>query len=434
VKLAATAPERAGSTRVDLPIQGMTCAACAARIERGLNRLDGVASASVNLAAERATVVYDPAVTGRPAFEEKVAALGYAVGRDPEVGDSDADDPERAQRSRLLAAAALAAPVLLLGMLPALQYPGWAWLAAVLATPVVLWAGSGFHRAALAGLRHRAATMDTLVSLGTLAAWGWSVAALLATRPGQPAPGEPGGPHLYFEVAAIIVVVVLFGRWLEQRARRRSGQALRRLLELGSGTAMVLRDGAEVPVPVEQVAVGDRFVVRPGQKLATDGVVEEGRSSIDRSLLTGESVPVAAGPGDGVIGATVNLEGRLVVPATRVGADTALAQIVRLVEAAQAKPGARRPWTGSGPSAWRRSCSPATTRRRRGPWPPSSASIRSRPSCPRTGRWPRSAAASRPARSWPWSATASTTPPPWPRPTSAWPSAAAPTWPSRPAT
>jgi Cu+-exporting ATPase len=333
--LAATAPERAGSTRVDLPIQGMTCAACAARIERGLNRLDGVASASVNLAAERATVVYDPAVTGRPAFEEKVAALGYAVGRGPEVGDSDADDPERAQRSRLLAAAALAAPVLLLGMLPALQYPGWAWLAAVLATPVVLWAGSGFHRAALAGLRHRAATMDTLVSLGTLAAWGWSVAALLATRPGQPAPGEPGGPHLYFEVAAIIVVVVLFGRWLEQRARRRSGQALRRLLELGSGTAMVLRDGAEVPVPVEQVTVGDRFVVRPGQKLATDGVVEEGRSSIDRSLLTGESVPVAAGPGDEVIGATVNLEGRLVVRATRVGADTALAQIVRLVEAAQ---------------------------------------------------------------------------------------------------
>ncbi|HSK35350.1 MAG TPA: heavy metal translocating P-type ATPase, partial [Actinomycetota bacterium] len=313
----------------------MTCAACAARIERGLNRLDGVASASVNLAAERATVVYDPAVTGRPAFEEKVAALGYAVGRDPGLGDSDADDPERAQRSRLLAGAALAAPVLLLGMIPALQYPGWAWLAAVLATPVVLWAGSGFHRAALAGLRHRTATMDTLVSLGTLAAWGWSMAALLATRPGQPAPGEPGGPHLYFEVAAIIVVVVLFGRWLEQRARRRSGQALRHLLELGSGTAMVLRDGAEVPVPVEHVAVGDRFVVRPGQKLATDGVVEEGRSSIDRSLLTGESVPVEAGPGDEVTGATVNLEGRLVVRATRVGADTALAQIVRLVEAAQ---------------------------------------------------------------------------------------------------
>jgi Cu+-exporting ATPase len=178
--------------------------------------------------------------------------------------------------------------------------------------------------------------MDTLVSLGTLAAWGWSVAALLATRPGQPAPGEPGGTHVYFEVAANIVVLILFGRWLEQRARRRSGQALRRLLELGSATAMVLRDdGTEVAVPVEQVAVGDRFVVRPGQKVATDGVVEEGRSSVDRSLLTGESVPVGAGPGDEVIGATVNLEGRLVVRATRVGADTALAQIVRLVEAAQ---------------------------------------------------------------------------------------------------
>ena len=328
--MAATAPERAGTTRVDLPIEGMTCGACAARIERGLNRLDGVASASVNLAAERATVVYDPEVTGPPAFAEKVSALGYAVGRDP-----DAADPVGAARTRLVAAAALTGPVLVLAMFPALQYPGWAWLAAVLATPVVLWAGAGFHRAALAGLRHRTATMDTLVSLGTLAAWGWSVAALLATGPGDPAPGEPGGPHIYFEVAAIIVVLVLFGRWLESRARSRSGQALRRLLELGTGTAMVLRDGAEVAVPVEAVVVGDRFVVRPGQKLATDGVVTEGRSSVDRSLLTGESVPVEVGPGDEVTGATVNQEGRLVVRATRVGADTALAQIVRLVEAAQ---------------------------------------------------------------------------------------------------
>ena len=328
--MAATAPERAGTTRVDLPIEGMTCGACAARIERGLNRLDGVASASVNLAAERATVVYDPEVTGPPAFSEKVSALGYAVGRDP-----DAADPAGAARTRLVAAAALTGPVLVLAMFPALQYPGWAWLAAVLATPVVLWAGAGFHRAALAGLRHRTATMDTLVSLGTLAAWGWSVAALLATGPGDPAPGEPGGPHVYFEVAAIIVVLVLFGRWLESRARSRSGQALRRLLELGTGTAMVLRDGAEVAVPVEAVVVGDRFVVRPGQKLATDGVVTEGRSSVDRSLLTGESVPVEVGPGDEVTGATVNQEGRLVVRATRVGADTALAQIVRLVEAAQ---------------------------------------------------------------------------------------------------
>src|SRR5918995_1493203 len=280
--------EVALATRVDLPIEGMTCGACAARIERGLNRIDGVASASVNLAAERATVVYDPAVTGPPAFSDKVAALGYAVGRDPGAG-ADGDAPP----TRLLAAAALTVPVLALGMFPALQYPGWAWLSAVLATPVVLWAGAGFHRAALAGLRHRAATMDTLVSLGTLAAWGWSVAALLATGPGDPAPGEPGGAHVYFEVAAIIVVLVLFGRWLESGARSRSGQALRRLLELDTGTAMVLRDGAEVAVSVE------------------------------------------VGPGDEVTGATVNQEGRLVVRATRVGADTALAQIVRLVEAAQ---------------------------------------------------------------------------------------------------
>ncbi|HEX2373685.1 MAG TPA: heavy metal translocating P-type ATPase, partial [Actinomycetota bacterium] len=304
----------------------MTCGACAARIERGLDRIDGVASASVNLAAERATVVYDPVVTGPAALAAKVAALGYAVGRDPAAGDPAAD-----LRNRLLAAAALTAPLLALSMVPALQYPGWEWLAAVLATPVVLWAGSGFHRAALAGLRHRTATMDTLVSLGTLAAWGWSVAALLA---GDPAGGEAGG-HVYFEVAAIIVVLILFGRWLESRARSRSGQALRRLLELGADTAMVLRDGTEAPVPVEAVAVGDRFVVRPGEKLATDGVVEQGRSSLDRSLLTGESLPVEVGPGDEVAGATVNLEGRLVVRATRVGADTALARVARLVEAAQ---------------------------------------------------------------------------------------------------
>jgi Cu+-exporting ATPase len=322
--------EVAVARTVDLPIEGMTCGACAARIERGLGRLDGVASASVNLAAERATVTYDPALTGPPAFADKVAALGYAVGRAP-----DAADPAGDLRRRLVAAAALTAPVLALAMVPAWQYPGWQWLAAVLATPVVLWAGAGFHRAALAGLRHRTATMDTLVSLGTLAAWGWSTATLVAGDPVEPGAGMAGGSYVYFEVAAIIVVLILFGRWLEARARHRSGQALRRLAELGAGTASVLRDGAEVPVPVEQVAVGDRFVVRPGEQLATDGVVEEGRSSIDRSLLTGESVPVAAGPGDEVAGATVNLEGRLVVRATRVGADTALARILRLVEAAQ---------------------------------------------------------------------------------------------------
>jgi len=326
--MAARAPERTGTARVDLSIEGMTCGACAARIERGLSRLDGVASASVNLAAERATVLYDPAVTGPPAFAGKVAALGYAVGRDP-----DAAGPGDEPRRRLVAAAALTLPVLALAMVPALQYPGWEWLAGVLATPVVLWAGSGFHRAALAALAHRTATMDTLVSLGTLAAWGWSVAALWFVGAGDPS-GTDAGAHVYFEVAAVIVVLVLFGRWLEQRARSRSGQALRGLLELGAGTAMVLRDGAEVPVPVEAVAVGDRFVVRPGQRLATDGVVADGRASVDRSLLTGESAPVQVGPGDEVTGATVNLDGRLVVRATRVGADTTLAQIVRLVEAA----------------------------------------------------------------------------------------------------
>ena len=210
--MAARAPERSGTARVDLPIEGMTCGACAARIERGLGRLDGVASATVNLAAERATVVYDPAVTGPPAFAAEVAGLGYAVGRDP------AADPGDQLRTRLVAAAALTLPVLALAMVPALQYPGWQWLAGVLASPVVLWAGSGFHRAALAGLAHRTATMDTLVSLGTLAAWGWSVAALLFGGAGDPT-GMGTGAHVYFEVAAVIVVLVLFGRWLEQRAR-----------------------------------------------------------------------------------------------------------------------------------------------------------------------------------------------------------------------
>jgi Cu+-exporting ATPase len=318
-----------GVARAELPIEGMTCASCASRIERGLAGLPGVTSASVNLATERATVRYDPAVTGPPAFGEQVTALGYAVG----AGDPGPPGAEGAAsaalRGRLLAAVALTVPVAAVSMVPALRFPGWAWAVAALATPVVLWAGAGFHRAALAGLRHRTATMDTLVSLGTLAAWGWSVAALPSHGAGA------AGPALYFEVAAVIVVLILLGRWLEARARGRSGQALRRLAELGAGTARVLRDGAEVAVPVEALAVGDRFVVRPGERLATDGTVEQGRSSVDRSLLTGESAPLEVGPGDEVAGATVNLQGRLVVRATRVGADTALAQTVRLVEQAQ---------------------------------------------------------------------------------------------------
>jgi P-type Cu+ transporter len=331
--MAIEAPQRAGAARAELPIEGMTCASCAARIERGLGGLPGVASASVNLATERATVLYDPAVTGPPAFGEQVAALGYAVGRDdPEPAGAE-DAATAALRRRLLAAVALTVPVVAISMVPGWQFPGWGWVVGVLATPVVLWAGVGFHRAALAALCHRTATMDTLVSLGTLAAWGWSVAALVLLGAGDREGGATA--QVYFEVAAVIVVLILFGRWLEARVRSRSGRALRRLAELGSGTARVLRDGAEVPLPVEALAVGDRFVVRPGERLATDGVVEEGRSSVDRSLLTGESAPQEAGPGDEVAGATVNVEGRLVVRATRVGADTALAQIVRLVEQAQ---------------------------------------------------------------------------------------------------
>ena len=322
----ATGPARAGTARIELPIEGMTCGACAARIERGLSRLPGVEEASVNLAAERASVVYDPARTGPEAFKEKVAALGYRVADPAPAAAPARDEATAAARRRMLAAAALALPVVALSMLPPLQFPGWPWLAAAAATPVVLWTGRGFHLAAWRNLRHRTATMDTLVSLGTLAAWGWSVAVLVLGA----------GGHTYFEVAVAIVALVLVGRFFEARSRGRSSQALRRLLELGAKQARVLRDGREVTVPAAALRPGDRFVVRPGEKVATDGRVVEGRSSIDRSLLTGESMPVEVGPGDEVAGATVNVQGRLVVEATRVGSETVLAQIVRLVEEAQA--------------------------------------------------------------------------------------------------
>jgi Cu+-exporting ATPase len=319
--VATAAPER-----VRLDIQGMTCASCVARVERRLNDLGGV-DATVNLATEEAAVVFDPGRVDVAELIEAVEAAGYGAS----VHGADADDAGHGHHAeapgpRLAVAAALSAPLVLLSMLPPLQLEGWEWLALALATPVVLWAGWPFHRAAAANLRHGAATMDTLISLGTLAAWGWSTTVLLA---GVDA-------HMYFEVAAVITTLILLGRFLEARARRRSGEAIRALVELGAKDARVLRDGAEVLVPVDELAVGDRFVVRPGEKVATDGLVEEGDSALDRSVLTGESVPVEVGPGDEVAGATVNTYGRLVVRATKVGADTALAQIARLVAEAQA--------------------------------------------------------------------------------------------------
>jgi len=309
-------------TEITLELEGMTCAGCATRIERRLNELDGV-EASVNLATEKATVHYDEADVAVGDLIREVEAAGY---RASPAGDTHSEGPADLLRVRLAAAIALTVPLAAVAMIRPLQVEGWEWLALALATPVVFWAGWPFHRATLANIRHRAVTMDTLISLGTIAAWTWSVVALVAVE----------SADTYFEVAAVITTLILLGRLLESGARRRSGQALRALLELGVREARVLRDGVEAPVPVEELAVGDLFVVRPGEKIATDGVVVQGTSAVDRSLLTGEPLPEDAAPGDGVAGATVNVSGRLVVRATRVGADTALAQIARLVEQAQA--------------------------------------------------------------------------------------------------
>ncbi len=335
--------------RVELPIEGMTCAACANRVERRLNKLEGV-SASVNYATEQAAVDFDPDVVAPVELVAAVEAAGYRARLPeeraaPEDGASAAADPAERLRRRLVVSTALSIPVLLLSMVPALQFDNWQWLALQLATPVVLWAGLPFHLAALRNLRHGSATMDTLISVGTLAAWGWSMVALFFLGAGEPgmrmpfdllvARGDPGG-HVYLEVAAVVTTFILAGRYFEARAKRRAGADLKALLELGAKDAAVLdADGDERRVPIADVRVGDRFVVRPGEKIATDGVVVEGRSAVDKSLLTGESVPVEVAAGDEVVGATVNVGGRLVVRATRVGADTALAQIARLVTEAQ---------------------------------------------------------------------------------------------------
>jgi P-type Cu+ transporter len=345
----ATGAESGGiRERLELPVSGMTCASCANRVERRLNELDGV-DASVNYATETAAVEFDAGAVDPSQLIEAVEAAGYSA-KLPETGDGapgepEQDDPVDSLRRRLILSAALALPVLVLSMVPALQFENWQWLALQLATPVVLWGAWPFHRAAWANLKHATATMDTLISVGTLAAWGWSLVALFlldAGHPGMkmsfeliPERGD-GAMHIYLEVAAVVTVFVLAGRYFELRAKRRSGAALKALLELGAKDVAVLDDeGVERRIEIDALAVGQRFVVRPGEKVATDGVVEEGASALDMSLLTGESVPVEVGPGDEVAGATVNVGGRLVVRATRVGADTALARIARLVTEAQ---------------------------------------------------------------------------------------------------
>ena len=329
------------STQIELPITGMTCASCANRIERKLNKLEGV-SASVNYATEKATVDYDPAAVAPEALVGAVEAAGYQAvlpsADAPEAAEVDETAP---LRFRLILSALLSLPVLLVSMIPALQFDNWQWLALNLATPVVLWGAWPFHRAAWVNLRHGAATMDTLISLGVLAAWLWSLYALILGDAGMagmrmefdliPEQGA-GSSEIYLETAAVVTTFLLAGRYFEARAKRRAGAALTALLELGAKDVELL-DGRRVPV--EQLTVGTQFLVRPGEKVATDGVVQEGRSAVDMSLLTGESVPVEVGPGDEIAGATVNAGGRLVVRATKVGADTALAQIARLVTAAQ---------------------------------------------------------------------------------------------------
>ena len=318
-----TAADTHPTEQIRLDLEGMTCASCASRIERSLNGLDGV-EATVNLATDQAAVRFDPSVVSVAELVGTVEAAGYAAA--PESEHAHSGDESGALRLRLVVAAVLSLPVALLAMVMPLQFAGWEWVAFALTTPVVLWAGWPFHRVAFQAARHGAATMDTLISIGTLAAWGWSTVVLLAGLDAD----------TYFEAAAVITTLILLGRLLESRATRRSGEAIRSLLELGAKDVHVLRDGTEVLVPVADLAVGDRFVVRPGEKIATDGIVESGASAVDQSMLTGEPVPVEVGEGAAVAGATINVSGRLIVRATKVGGDTALAQIARLVADAQA--------------------------------------------------------------------------------------------------
>ena len=340
---------------VELRIGGMTCASCANRIERKLNKLDGVA-ATVNYATEKATVTvpdgYDPAL-----LIAEVEKTGYTAAlptpRTPMPSDASGDtphavdtaDPELASlRHRLRASAVLTVPVVAMAMIPALQFTYWQWASLTLAAPVVVWAAWPFHRAAWANLRHGTATMDTLISLGTVSAFLWSLYALFLGSAGAPGMKHPfaftlapshGAANIYLEVAAGVTTFILAGRYFEKRSKRQAGAALRALLDLGAKDVSVLRGGTETKIAIEELVVGDEFIVRPGEKIATDGVVVSGSSAVDASMLTGEAVPVEVATGDTVVGATVNAGGRLVVQATRVGSDTQLAQMAQLVERAQ---------------------------------------------------------------------------------------------------
>ncbi|WP_017237199.1 heavy metal translocating P-type ATPase [Streptomyces sp. SS] len=336
------------TTVTELTIGGMTCASCAARIEKKLNRMDGV-TATVNYATEKAHVEHVPDV-GVDELIATVVKTGYTAEepapppQDPEQPEEPADPELASLRQRLTVSALLSAPVVLLAMVPSLQFDNWQWLSLTLASPVVVWGGLPFHRAAWTNLRHGAATMDTLVSVGTLAAYGWSLWALFLGDAGMPgmrhgfdltADRAHASSSIYLEVAAGVVTFILLGRYLEARAKRKAGAALRALMELGAKDVAVLRAGTEVRIPVAELRTGDLFVVRPGEKIATDGTVTEGASAVDASLLTGESLPLDVTEGSTVTGGCVNVSGRLVVRATEVGAGTRLARMARLVEDAQ---------------------------------------------------------------------------------------------------
>jgi len=333
--------------RIELDIEGMTCSSCANRIERRLNKVEGV-TATVNYATEKAVVSFDEDVD--PAeLVSQVEAAGYKARLPRPAGttgelEPDPVDPTAALRTRLLVSTALTIPVVAMAMIPLFQFENWQWMSLMLAAPVVVWGAFPFHRAAWTNLRHGAATMDTLISIGTLAAFGWSLYALFIGEAGMPGMkmafeltiSQGSGAHeIYLEAAAAVTTFILAGKYFEARAKRRSGAALHALLELGAKDVVVVRNGSEVRIGIDQLAVGDHFIARPGEKIATDGVIVEGSSAIDASLLTGESVPVEVAPGDAVTGATVNAGGRLVIRATRVGADTQLAQMARLVTDAQ---------------------------------------------------------------------------------------------------
>ena len=343
-------PGTTGGAPIELDIGGMTCASCANRIERRLNKIDGV-SATVNYATEKAKVVAPEGVDPQRIIDEVVGTgysarlSGVAAPSGPGGDEITPADVELASlRTRLIGAAVLSVPVIAMAMVPALQFTYWQWASLALAAPVILWGAWPFHRAAWANLKHGTATMDTLISMGTLSAFLWSLYALFLGTAGEPGMKHPfsltlapsdGAANIYLEVAAGVTMFILAGRYFEKRSKRRAGAALRALLELGAKEVSVLRDGAEVKIGVDELRADDQFVVRPGEKIATDGVVVSGTSAVDASMLTGESVPVEVGPGDAVTGATVNAGGRLVVRATRVGADTQLAQMARLVEEAQ---------------------------------------------------------------------------------------------------